>query len=338
MPQSNTVQVGQDSLRFELVPNWEQTSSDRAHPDVAGVAVNSHGEVHLFCRIACPVLVYDRSGRFLRSWGAGEFTMPRGPHGIHIDAQDFVYLVDETGHVVRKYTSDGELVYQIGTGVPSDTGHDGALGDPGSGITQAGPPFNRPTNVATHPEYGLYAADGYGNARVHHFDADTGSLLSSWGSLGRGPGEFLVPHGIWNHTDGRVFVADRENDRIQIFSSEGEWLESWTGLQRPCDLWIDAEGLVYVAEFGRFVGVGKPSGRIVHKDEPARVSILSPEGQLLLRWGGADMGAPGNFVAPHSICVDTEGSIYVAEVTGILGVRTGRVPEGTHTIQKFARI
>src|SRR5206468_1504364 len=107
------------------------------------------------------------------------------------------------GHVVRKYTPDGAVVFQLGTGEPSDTGHDGALGDPGSGITRAGPPFNRPTNVATHPREGLYAADGYGNARVHHFDPDDGTLLGSWGSLGRGPGEFLVPHGIWVHRDGR---------------------------------------------------------------------------------------------------------------------------------------
>ncbi len=327
------MRVGNGTLRFELVPDWERPPSHLDHPDVAGVAVSSSGDVYLFCRTDCPVHVYDRSGTFLAAWGEGEFTRPKGPHGIFIDADDFVYLVDETGHVVRKYTADGRAVMELGSGQPSDTGHTG--GKAAENILHAAGPFNRPTNVTTHPNGCLYAADGYGNARIHRFEAD-GNLLQSWGEPGSGAGQFVVPHGIWVHEDGRVFVADRENDRIQIFSPTGEHLGEWLDVQRPCDIFIDAAGLVFVAELCRFAGDVTPHGVVEH-DLPARVSVLDGDGNVLLRWGGPDTAAPGNFVAPHSLWVDDEGSIYVAEVTETMGVRPGRVPSGTHTLQKFAR-
>jgi DNA-binding beta-propeller fold protein YncE len=113
---------------------------------------------------------------------------------------------------------------------PSDTGWSGNYNEP---AVRAAGPFNRPSDVALDPHGDLYISDGYGNSRVHKFSAG-GELLFSWGGPGKtAPGEFHVPHGVWVHTDGRVFVADRENNRIQLFDAEGEYLDEWPGFLRP---------------------------------------------------------------------------------------------------------
>jgi hypothetical protein len=326
------VKVGSGSLQYELVEGWEQLPAGWSHPDVAAVATDSQGRAYLFCRGEHPVIVYERDGRFLDAWGEGEFTLRA--HGIFIGPDDALYLVDDEHQTIRQYTLDGRCLLTLGTPwTASDTGYSGTL----ASITHGGPPFNRPTNLAVSPSGELFASDGYGNARVHCFSA-RGELLRSWGAPGSGPGQFNLPHGIWVHTDGRVFVADRENDRIQIFSPSGELLEQWTDLQRPCQLFIDAAGLVYVAELVYRKGSTSLRDGTIAEERPSRVSIFDREGSLLLRWGGADAAAPGNFVAPHGLWVDDRGDLYVAEVTHTIGIKTGHVPPGTHAIQKFARL
>ena len=116
------------------------------------------------------------------------------------------------------------------------------------------PPFHYPTNVALAADGSLYISDGYGNARVHKFSSD-GRLLLSWGEPGTGPGQFHLPHGIAVGPDGTVAVADRENSRLQFFSPDGAFLREWTQIARPCQVAIDAEGVVYVAELGYKAGM-----------------------------------------------------------------------------------
>lgn len=324
--------VGSGSRQYELVEGWEQLPAGWSHPDVAAVATDSQGRAYLFCRGDHPVIVYERDGRFVGSWGEGQFTLRT--HGIYIDRGDVLYLVDDADQTARRYTLDGKCLLTLGTPrTPSDTGYSGTV----ESITHGGPPFNRPTNLAVSPEGDLYVSDGYGNCRTHRFTSD-GKLMQSWGSPGTGPGQFHLPHGIWVHEDGRVFVADRENDRIQIFSPGGEFLSEWLDVQRPTQLFIDDRGLVYVAEL--VARKGSQSFRLgpIAEEKPSRVSIFDLEGNLLLRWGGLDAAAPGNFVAPHGIWVDDRGDIYVAEVTYTIGVRPGLVPPDAHTIQKFARV
>jgi hypothetical protein len=140
-----------------------------------------------------------------------------------------------------------------------------------------------------------------------------------------------------------VLVADRENDRIQIFSPDGEYLEEWTDVQRPCAVTTDREGLVYVAELWRPAEPGQ--GSFVHglatEDMPGRVTVFTPAGAVAARWGASttDRCAPGNFIAPHGICVDSRGDLYVSEVTYTFGVNAKRVGEecAGHQIQKFSR-
>lgn len=278
------------------------------------------------------MIVYGRGGAFLRSWGDELFTART--HGLTIGPDGRIYCVDEGSHCIYVFAPTGALLATIGRpGVAADTGYDGATHE----SIRGGPPFNRPTNLAVAPGGDLYVTDGYGNCKVHHLTA-AGELIQSWGEPGSGPGQFILPHGIRVAADGRVLVADRENDRIQIFSPSGEFLGQWADVQRPTNLAIDGAGNVYVSELWWRVSDRSPTRGTIVEDEPGRVSIFDAGGQLVARWGGADRCAPGNFVAPHDICVDSRGDLYVAEVTHTHGGSDGRVPPGCHTFQKFARL
>jgi sugar lactone lactonase YvrE len=319
---------------YRAVIGWEQIPAGYTHPDVAAVAVNSKGRVYLFCRAEHPVLIYERDGRFVGSWGEGIFSMRT--HGITIAPDDSVWCTDDAGHSVRKFTPEGKLLLTLGenAGKPSDTGYDGSNL---TTVARAGPPFNRPTNLAVAPNGDLYVSDGYGNARVHRF-SPSGKLLASWGEPGTGPGQFNLPHSVWVHTDGRVFVCDRENDRIQIFSPSGELLTIWTNVSRPGDLAIDKDGHVFVGEMAWNTDETHLDGRPFAESRSCQMSVRDLEGNLLTRWGEDDPCAPGSFASPHGLCLDSHGDIYVGEVTHTALSRGGRWKPSCHALQKFARV
>jgi hypothetical protein len=318
-------------LEFGVVPNWEQLPASFTHLDVVGIGIDSKDRVYVLTRAKPRVIVYDRDGRYLHSWGDGFFT--ERTHGLTIGAGDEVYVVDEGSEVIYRFTTDGTLVQTIGTvGVASDTGYDGKSLD----TVRGGGPFNRPTNVAIAPNGEIYVSDGYGNCKVHRFSR-AGALIQSWGEPGIGPGQFFLPHGIAVSSDGQVLVADRENDRIQIFNLEGTYETEWTNVQRPTNVRLGSDGFVYVSELWRPIGHKSYRLGVTSVDLPGRVSVLDRTGRVVVRWGGPDRVAAGNFVAPHDIAVDSHGDVYVGEVTETFGVRPGLVPAGAHTFQKFAR-
>jgi DNA-binding beta-propeller fold protein YncE len=328
--------VGAGSLRFELIADWPRIPAGMSQPDVAAVAVNSGGEAHLFCRSENPVQVFDADdGSFIRSWGEDVFAY-KSAHGLHIDAADNVLLVDIVRHTLGRYTPHGKPLLEVGTpGIASETGHTGGTG--GVGVMQAAGPFNRPTDVCVDGQGNMFATDGYGNARVHRFDS-AGALVASWGQPGSGQGCLAVPHGIAMGLDGNLIIADRENDRLQVMTPDGDFVGTWTDVQRPCQVFLDRDGLVYVAEMGRRAGDVTPYGRVVREDLPSRISIFSPDGELILRWGGPDGSQDGHFVAAHDLWVGSDGALYVAEVSYTMGVAKGLVPPGTRAIQKFGRL
>jgi hypothetical protein len=327
------VTVGGGRFRYEAQSRWARLPPGWEFAEVAGVATDSQDRVYVFNRGAHPVIVFDRDGRFLHSWGEGAF---RRAHGITIGPDDAVYCTDDLDHTVRKFTPEGQLLLTLGTsGRPSDTGIDGL---DYRTIRRAGPPFHRPTNVAVAPDGSLYVSDGYGNARVHKFAAD-GRLLFSWGEPGGGPGQFNLPHGVALDGDGRVYVADRENSRVQVFTAEGRFLAQWTDVARPMQVAIDPGGHVFVAE------VGWRAGLFPWHDPPgphpagARLSVFGRDGTLLARWGGGDDPcAPGDFFAPHDVCLDRHGDLYVGEVVLSAGGNRGLVPPDCHALQKFVRL
>lgn len=326
-------------LRYRLVAGWEKLPRGYRHLDCVGAGVDANDRVYLITRSDVRVIVYEHDGTFVTSWGEGVFT-PR-THCIRFGPDGAVYTVDDGDHTVRKFTPDGKQLMMLGTpGVASDTGYDPKIKDPFdrlASITHGGPPFNRPTGVAIAPNGELYVCDGYGNARVHRFSAD-GTFIQSWGEPGTKPGQFNLPHDIWVAPDGRVFVADRENDRIQVFSPTGQFLDQWTHVQRPTGLCM-RDGLIYVSELWwvpsqRSFRLGK-----IEKDMPGRVSVLDMSGKVLAQFGHeGEKTAPGSFIAPHGICADSRGDLYVAEVTDTFAATRGLVPVGSHTFQKFARV
>ncbi len=265
-----------DKLVYEIVDGWGELPEGWVYTQVPGVAVDSHDRVYVFNRGLHPVIVYDREGKFLGSWGEGVF---KTPHGVYIDSYDNVFCVDSGDHTVRKFDVEGKLLLKLGS-----EGESGGVGEP----------FNRPTDAAVSSKGDIFVTDGYGNSRVHRFTS-RGELLLSWGEPGDGPGQFNIPHGVWVDRDDRVWVADRQNNRLQIFTGEGGYLDEWTGFSLPCTVNIDKLDRVYVSELR------------------SRVSVLSIEGELLARWGGEKSVAPGDFVAPHCAWVDSHGDLYVGE-------------------------
>jgi DNA-binding beta-propeller fold protein YncE len=274
------------------------------------------------------VIVFDREGKFLFSWGEGVF---QRAHGITIAPDDSVWCTDDLDHTIRRFTPEGKLLQTLGTsGRPSETGVVGL----DYRTIRGGPPFHRPTNVALAEDGSLYITDGYGNARVHKFSPE-GKLLFSWGEPGDGAGQFNLPHGIALDRQGRVYVADRENSRIQVFSPEGKFLAQWTDVVRPMQIVIDAHDHAFVAE------VGWRAGRFPWQTPPpnppgARLSVFDLASDLLARWGeGDDPCAPGKFFAPHDLTIDRHGALYVGEVVMSAGGRNGLVPPTCHALQKF---
>jgi DNA-binding beta-propeller fold protein YncE len=321
--------VGAGRFRYAAQDGWAQLPAGWTFVEVAGVAADPAGRVFVFSRGEHPVTIFDRDGRFVSEWSGVRFARP---HGITIGPDGAVYLADDLDHTVRKYTPEGRLLLTLGTsGQASDTG---ATSMDYRTVQRGGPPFHYPTNLALAPGGEMYVSDGYGNTRVHKFAAD-GKLLLSWGEPGRGPGQFHLPHGIAVDREGVVYVADRENSRIQVFNPDGGFLAEWPDVARPCQVCLDGGGNVYVAELGWRAGMWPGTSAAAYAPG-GRVSVFSRGGELLARLGGGDNPcAPGDFFAPHDICVDDRGDVYVGEVVWSAGGRRGLVPPTCHALQKF---
>ena len=290
------VTLGTGEFRYDVVEDWGKLPDGWTLRDAAAVAVDSKDRVYVFNRSEHPMMVFDREGNFLRSWGEGLF---RNAHGIHVGPDQTLYCTDDGDHTVRKCTLEGKVLLEIGIpGKPSPY--------------MSGEPFHRCTHTALSPRGDIYIADGYGNARVHKYSPN-GKLLLSWGEPGTDPGQFNIPHNICCDPDGWVYVADRENHRIQVFNGDGKYETQWHNLHRPCGLYMEARRhpLCYVGE----IGPTMPVNREVPNLGP-RVSILSHEGKLLARLGDVRAGRRANqFIAPHGMAVDSHGDIYVGELS-----------------------
>lgn len=318
------------SFGYAADAGWAKLPAGVGWQEVAAVATDSRDRVFVFSRGPGRLLVFNPDGTLVAEWDATVFVRP---HGITIGPDDAVYCTDDCGHTVRKFSPRGELLFTLGGhGQPSDTG---ATSIDFRTIAHAGPPFHYPTNLAVAPDGSLYVSDGYGNARVHKFSPD-GRLLFSWGEPGGGPGQFRVPHGIAIDRAGTVYVADRENSRIQLFGPDGEFVSEWTDLARPSQVFIARDGRFYVAELGYRAGMWPGTSPPTPDATGGRVSVFDPNRKLLARWGGGtNPTAPGDFFAPHDVCADSRGNVYVAEVTWSAGGSRGLVPPDCHALQKF---
>jgi DNA-binding beta-propeller fold protein YncE len=283
---------GSGDFVYELVPDWAKLPNGWVFTQVAAVAVDADDNVYAFNRSEHPIIVFDRDGTFIKSFGEGNFP---NAHGMCIANDGTLWLADNGDHTVKRYTTGGEHLMTLGTkDVPDETGG----------------PFNKPTDATVARNGDVYISDGYGNTRVHVF-SDSGEYKFAWGQTNGLPGvwagDFNLPHNIWIHKD-VVYVADRENHRIQLFDLAGKHLNTWTDFIQPTGIYIDDDDIAYVGELRN------------------RVSIADLDGNVLSRWGRFPSKEPGQFFAAHGIWADSHGDVYVGEVL-----------EGQR-LQKFRRV
>jgi streptogramin lyase len=321
------VVLGTDGYRYEVNDGWAKLPPGMEfNADVAAVGVDRQDNVYAFNRGKHPMCVFDRDGNLLRTWGEGIY--PRA-HGVFMAPDDTIWLTDDGDHTVRQCTLDGKVLLTIG--VP---------GKPAPYMS--GEPFHRCTHTAMSPDGGhIYISDGYGNSRVHKYTPD-GKRVMSWGEPGTDPGQFNIAHNICCDPDGWVYVADRENHRVQVFDGNGKYEAQWNNMHRPSGLYM--EGGTKTPRF--FVGEIGPD-MAVNIDLPncgPRVSIYTHKGELLARLGHAHAGlATGQFISPHGISVDSRGDIYVGEVSFTNWGRRVRakgeeLPPGLRSLQKLVKV
>jgi DNA-binding beta-propeller fold protein YncE len=276
--------IGTGSYRYRFQRDWAKLprwwnfgEADQPGPPRTSVkgAVAANGDVYVLCRAAHPVLVFDAEGRFVTSWGEGQFSS--FVHGLTIDPAGNVWIADSGLHTVTQHEPDGTLLRTLGMR--------GAAAP-----TLYGKPFNMPTGVAFASTGEMFVSDGYGNRRVHCFSSD-GELKHSWGAPGVGPGQFALVHFITADAEDRLYVCDRENHRIQIFATTGEVLAEWTGFTMPSDL-VFGRDVIYVA--------GADG-----------VSIWTKDRRKLVQFG-PDEPSSGAFNV-HGIWLDADENIYLAQ-------------------------
>ncbi len=291
----NSVVVGEGSYRYTVDLDWAKLPDGWSLVEIGDIAVDKQDNVWVFNRGEHPVIIFDRHGKFVRSFGEGLIT---NAHGLTFGPDESVYLTDDMGHCVYKCSLDGKVLMTLGT--------------PGKAAPfMSNQPFNRPCAVAIAPHGDIYVADGYGNACVHVFDAK-GNYLRAWGRCGVDKGEFNIVHNIAIDTDGNVYVSDRENHRIQIFDLDGKYKTEWRYLHRPCSLHLSKEKTPAF-----YIGELCPTLAVTH-DYPnlgPRVCVMDTQGNVLARIGSGVFGlTEADFTGPHAAAVDSHGDLYVGDV------------------------
>jgi streptogramin lyase len=277
----SAVRFGAGKYTYEANDEWAKLPEGWTFGWIPAVAADSQDRIFVYSRSEHPLVLFDRDGNFLEEWGHG---LLQDAHGLYIDSEDHVFCTERNTHCVYKFNRQGELLMTLGT--------------PGQEGANDGEPFRLPTDVGIASTGDIFVSDGYGNARVHKYSPE-GKLIKSWGSWGNGPGQFGLSHCVRVDRYDRVWVCDRENNRIEFFDLEGNFLDEWTGLYHPDTIFFDAnEDVVYIAELDQ------------------QVSIYDFDRNLLAQWGGRQPSEkPGEFRAcPHGIWVDSHGDLYVGEV------------------------
>jgi len=293
------------STKYELVNNWPQLPENFVLGNPTGIAIDTNQNIVVFHRAyrkwplvgSLPqsfitdntILILDKeSGKILHSWGANLFIMP---HGLRVDKENNIWVTDVGLNQVFKFTHDGKLVMQLGKAKVAGKGTEH---------------FNQPTDVAVEQDGSFYVSDGYGNSRIIKF-SPSGKYLFEWGAKGKKPGEFNVPHGITIDANSNVYVADRENSRIQVFDSAGKFLKKWDdkSFGNICAVSFDkSKSKLFAADDVSFLKI---------KHRGSDVFIFDTSGNVETRFGrsGSYTGPAGWF---HDVAIDNDENIYVGDI------------------------
>jgi DNA-binding beta-propeller fold protein YncE len=294
------------TLNYKEVPDWPIPATNAAGVpaawnfiQVSGVAIDARGHILVLHRGAHPFLEFESNGKFVKSWDDLMFSEGKvaaiatrdripdrsaysavygpagcdscGAHSVRVDPEHNIWVVDATGQVIYKMDPQGKVIMQLGQKGVVGTGHNN---------------FNLPTDVGFAPNGDFYVTDGYGSARVVRFSHD-GKYLLEWGTRGRGPGQFELPHNVVVDSMGKVYVTDRENRRIEVFDANGKFLNEWPTIE----------------------GV---SGLVMTKDQHiwAGGVLLDLEGHVVGRLPN------GSAASGHGVAVSDTGDVYLAQLSG----------------------
>jgi len=253
---------------YRAIRPWARMPQGQEIGALSQLIVNDDGYVIACQRSSPAILIFAPDGSLHRAWDHPKLS---SVHGIFLCADQTFFVTSFDRHQVLRFDIDGHLLQELGT----------------FDRPTWGAPFNHPTDIGVSSNGDIFVTDGYGNARVHRFDPD-GRLLLSWGQPGTGPSEFSCPHGVWINAQDRVIVLDRDNNRIQVFDTEGVLASIWSGFVKPMDIWGNASGEFFVS------------------DQTPRISRVDKSGTII--------GAMRGFTAyPHGLWGDRHGNLFIAE-------------------------
>ncbi len=306
------------TTRYKQVKDWPKLPKGFKLGNPTGVGVNSQGNLIVFHRAdrTWPLLgsmsndliqsetilkLDTKSGSLLDAWGANLFIMP---HGLAVDDKDNIWVTDVGLHQVFKFDSKGKLLLKLGeAGIAgNDTNH-----------------FNQPTDVAIAKDGSFYVSDGYGNSRITQFSAK-GTFILQWGAKGNQDGEFNIPHAITLDQKGYIYVADRENSRIQVFNQDGKFIE-----KRTQQNFGKITSVYFDSKYNRLVATDDHNSWFGLKHNGSDLIVFDTLGKVVNKFAKEELSKHKQKAWYHDLVVDDEGSIYVGDILG-------------NTIQKFKKV
>lgn len=255
---------------YRVEKQWARLPQSISLDSISAVSVNTKGQIMVLRRSDPFLLLFSKEGELISHWSNESII---DGHYFRVTKDGRVLVVDRDHHRIVAFNTEGEILQVIGD--YQKPGKLGAL-------------FNHPTDVAVNANGEFFVSDGYGNSCVHHL-SPTGELIKTWGKQGTGNGEFSIPHSILVDEKDQVLVADRENNRIQIFNQSGEYLNEIKDLYHPMNMFKDNDGYIYVT------------------DQTPRLNMFDSEGELIGRC--RTFGFFG-----HGVAVDEANDIYIAEM------------------------